>query len=55
VIDLEREDLLRIAGIGPAEADRILALIDELTVEDEDGPGEEAVVSEDAGEHTAEG
>jgi N utilization substance protein A len=55
VIDLEREDLLRIAGIGPGEADRILALIDELTVEDEDGTGEEAAVSEDAGELQSEG
>jgi N utilization substance protein A len=55
VIDLEREDLLRVPGIGPAEADRILALIDELTVEDEDGPGEEAAVSEDGGELQSEG
>lgn len=37
VIDLEREDLLRIAGVGPDEADHILALIEELTVEDEAG------------------
>lgn len=37
VIDLEREDLLRIPAIGPAEADRLLTLIDEMTVEDEDG------------------
>jgi transcription termination/antitermination protein NusA len=35
VIDLEREDLLRIPAIGPEEADEVLALIDELTVEDE--------------------
>jgi N utilization substance protein A len=55
VIDLEREDLLRIPAIGPAEADRILALIEELTVEDEDGAGEEAAVSEDAEESPAEG
>ncbi|MDR0787976.1 MAG: transcription termination factor NusA [Gemmatimonadota bacterium] len=37
VIDLEREDLLRIPGIGADEADRVLALIEELTVEDEAG------------------
>ncbi len=34
VIDLEREDLVRIPAIGPAEADQVLALIDELTEED---------------------
>lgn len=37
VIDLEREDLLRIPAIGPDEADHVLALIEELTVEDETG------------------
>jgi N utilization substance protein A len=37
VIDLEREDLLRIPAIGPDEADKVLALIEELTVEDEAG------------------
>lgn len=37
VIDLEREDLLRIPAVGPEEADRVLALIEELTVEDEAG------------------
>src|SRR5215210_1297826 len=35
VIDLEREDLLRIPAVGPDEADHVLALIEELTVEDE--------------------
>jgi N utilization substance protein A len=35
VIDLEREDLLRIPAIGPEEADEILALIDDLTVEED--------------------
>jgi transcription termination/antitermination protein NusA len=35
VIDLDRDDLLRIPAIGPDEADRVLAIIDELTVEDE--------------------
>ena len=37
VIDLEREDLLRVPAIGPDEADKVLALIEELTVEDEAG------------------
>jgi transcription termination/antitermination protein NusA len=37
VIDLEREDLRRIPAIGPDEADRVLALIEELTVEDDSG------------------
>lgn len=36
VIDLEREDLLRIPAIGPGEAETVLALIDELTVEDDE-------------------
>ncbi|MBI4538317.1 MAG: transcription termination factor NusA [Gemmatimonadetes bacterium] len=34
IIDLEREDLLRVPGIGPDEADRVLQIIDELTVEE---------------------
>ncbi|MBX6362432.1 MAG: transcription termination factor NusA [Gemmatimonadetes bacterium] len=38
IIDLERGDLLRIPGIGPEEADEVLRIIDELTVEE----GEEA-------------
>jgi len=37
VIDLEREDLVRIPGVGADEADHVLALIEELTVEDEAG------------------
>jgi len=39
VIDLEREDLLRLPGIAPEEADRIMAIIDELT---EEGSGEDS-------------
>lgn len=34
IIDLEKEDLLRIAGIGPDEAERVLGLIESLTVEE---------------------
>ena len=43
IIDLEREDFLKLPGIAPAEADRIMALIDELTTED--GNGEEEAQS----------
>jgi transcription termination/antitermination protein NusA len=39
VIDLERDDLLRLPGIAPEEADRIMAIIDELT---EEGAADEA-------------
>jgi N utilization substance protein A len=38
IIDLEREDFLRLPGIAPEEADRIMAMLDELT---EEGSGEE--------------
>jgi N utilization substance protein A len=34
IIDLEREDFLKLPGIAPEEADRIMALIDELTTDD---------------------
>src|SRR6187551_2773922 len=43
IIDLEREDFLRLAGIAPEEADRIMSLLDELTTED--GPTEGEVHS----------
>jgi N utilization substance protein A len=45
VIDLEREDLLRLPGIAPAEADRIMSIIDELTTDDN---AEERTVAGDA-------
>jgi N utilization substance protein A len=48
IIDLEREDLLKMPGIAPTEADRIMGIIDELTTED---------TSEDSsasGEHSTE-
>src|ERR687895_1610793 len=38
IIDLEREDFLRLPGIAPEEADRIMAMLDELT---EEGGAEE--------------
>jgi len=34
IIDLERDDLLRLPGIAPEEADRIMSIINELTTED---------------------
>ncbi len=39
ILDLDRDDLLRLPGIAPVEADRIMAIIDELTME-EDADGE---------------
>jgi N utilization substance protein A len=42
IIDVEREDLLKLPGIAPEEADRIMAIINELT---EDG-GESAAAEE---------
>ena len=35
ILDLDRDDLLRLPGIAPEEADRIMAIIDELTMEDD--------------------
>jgi N utilization substance protein A len=49
VIDLEREDLLRLPGIAPEEADRIMAIIDELT---EDGAADDGAASAAAGAET---
>jgi N utilization substance protein A len=49
IIDLEREDFLKLPGIAPEEADRIMALIDELTTEDgnteEDNQGGEGTTA----------
>jgi N utilization substance protein A len=47
VIDMEREDFLRIPGLGADEADRLMAEIERLTVEDEE---EEGAVAEEGGE-----
>jgi N utilization substance protein A len=46
IIDLEREDLLRLPGIAPEEADRIITMLDELT---EEG-GEESAGDDGAGD-----
>jgi len=45
IIDLERDDFLRLAGIAPEEADRIITLLDELTTEET--PGDEPPASPD--------
>ncbi len=48
IIDLEREDFLRLAGIAPEEADRLMTIIDELTTEEgsgDEGGGGEATAS----------
>ena len=39
ILDLDRDDLVRLPGIAPEEADRIMAIIDELTTEDEGEAG----------------
>jgi N utilization substance protein A len=41
IIDLEREDLLRLPGIAPEEADRIMTILDELTEEGNESPAED--------------
>jgi N utilization substance protein A len=44
IIDLEREDFLKLPGIAPEEADRLISMINELTEEGQggDGAGEES-------------
>src|SRR5512144_132956 len=39
IIDLERDDFLKLPGIAPSEADRIMAMIDSLTEEGADNEG----------------
>jgi N utilization substance protein A len=48
IIDLERRDFLGIEGIGEEDADRLLELIDELTVVEGDVPVGEAESEEDS-------
>ena len=45
IIDLEREDFLRLPGIAPEEADRLMAIITELTTDETPETGEEAVAA----------
>jgi transcription termination/antitermination protein NusA len=47
IIDLERDDFLRLPGITNDEADRVMAIIDELTTEDEDSAAVEGGESEE--------
>ncbi len=49
IIDLEREDFLKLPGIAPEEADRIMAMLNELTEEGAEEGGEEG--GADAMEH----
>jgi transcription termination/antitermination protein NusA len=53
IIDLEREDLLRIPAIGPADAERIAELIEEMTVEEEEGGAAAEAPADDAGAEAA--
>ena len=48
IIDLEREDFLRLPGIAPEEADRLMAIINELTTDDVPESAEEAVATTEA-------
>jgi N utilization substance protein A len=41
IIDLEREDFLKLAGIAPEEADRLMAFINEVTADGTDGGASE--------------
>ena len=45
IIDLEREDFLRLPGIAPEEADRLMAIINELTTDEAPETPEEAVAT----------
>ncbi|MHB0947914.1 MAG: transcription termination factor NusA [Gemmatimonadaceae bacterium] len=47
IIDLERDDFLRLPGIAPQEADRLMALIDELTTEDAGENGGDAAAGDE--------
>src|SRR3954466_6217196 len=49
IIDLERDDYLKLAGITPGEADRIIAIVDELTTDDGGTDADGATGGSDAG------
>jgi len=51
IIDLEREDLLRLPGIAPEEADRIISMLDELTEDGEENSAEEGASGSNDGSH----
>ena len=46
IIDLERDDLLRIEGLSGQDADRLLSIIDELTVVEGDVQADEEIQAE---------
>ena len=48
IIDLEREDFLRLPGIAPEEADRLMAIINELTTDEAGESADEAVATTEA-------
>jgi N utilization substance protein A len=50
IIDLEKNDFLRVPGLPPGEAERLLGIIDELTVVEGETTVEEALEAEDAEE-----
>jgi N utilization substance protein A len=50
IIDLERADFLRVEGLSEADADRLLELIDQLTVVEGDGASAASDEDEDAGD-----
>jgi transcription termination/antitermination protein NusA len=53
IIDLERDDYLRLAGITPGEADRVIAIVDELTTDDGGADADGATGGADGGSPTA--
>jgi len=55
IIDLEREDFLKLPGIAPEEADRIITFLDELTTDDEDADETATAESADGESRSAEG
>jgi N utilization substance protein A len=55
VIDMEREDFVRIPGLGADEADRLMSEIERLTVEDEDEDSASASAGEEGEEAGEEG
>ncbi|MBA2686695.1 MAG: transcription termination factor NusA [Gemmatimonadaceae bacterium] len=60
IMDLEREDFLRLAGIAPEEADRLMSIINELTTDEADeivsvgAEPEDAAPAEEAGAESEE-
>jgi len=49
IIDLERDDYLRLAGITAGEADRVIAIVDELTTDDGGADAEAVTGGADGG------